>query len=179
MLGRWKNKPKRDIDTGKWLMVILTDEPPIVYDTTKDDMLDIKIEKHRDGRSDRANRYFHKLVGEIAKVQKVSMIEVKNQMISDYGCVDEEMPDIQLKASVDWRRIEKIHLQPTTEYSVGDDGILYYRYKVMRGSHTYNTKEMSVLIDGVVQEAKELGIETLPPCEIERMKQLWENYGKE
>jgi hypothetical protein len=98
-------------------------------------------------------------------------------MISDYGCVDEEMPDIQLKASVDWRRIERIHLQPTTEYSVGDDGILYYRYKVMRGSHTYNTKEMSVLIDGVVQEAKELGIETLPDKEIERLKSLWTNNG--
>jgi hypothetical protein len=60
---------------------------------------------------------------------------------------------------------------------VGDDGILYYRYKVMRGSHTYNTKEMSVLIDGVVQEAKNLGTETLPEKELERIKNLWKNYG--
>ena len=146
---------------------------PAIYDDTKDDILDIKIEKHREGRSDRANRYFHKLVGEIAKVQKVSMIEVKNQMISDYGCVDEDIPEIQLKEDIDWRRIERLHLQPTSEYDINDDGILFYKYRVMRGSHTYNTKEMSDLIDGVVSEAKELGIETLPPAEIERMKQQW------
>ena len=41
------------------------------------------------------------------------------------------------------------------------------------GSSTYNTKEMSVLIDGIVYEAKELGIETLPPDELERMKVEW------
>lgn len=176
MLGRWNREPRRDIDTGKWLMVFETDTKPAIYDETKNDVIVIQVDKYREDRSDRANRYFHKLVQEIAKKQKLSMIEVKNQMISDYGCLDDKMPDIQLQASIDWRRIETLHLQPTTEYSVNDDGILYYTYKVMRGSHTYNTKEMSVLIDGVVQEAKNLGIETLPPYEIERMKQQWKVF---
>ena len=44
---------------------------------------------------------------------------------------------------------------------------------MMRGSHTYDSGEMSILIDGVVQEAKQLGIETLTPNELERMKNLW------
>jgi len=35
------------------------------------------------------------------------------------------------------------------------------------------TKEMSELIDGTVSEARELGIDTRTPDEIERMKQLW------
>lgn len=43
----------------------------------------------------------------------------------------------------------------------------------MRGSHTYNTAEMSKLIDGTVSEAKELGIETMTPDQIEEMKQKW------
>lgn len=176
MLGKWKCEPRKDIDTGKWLLVFVTDEKPTIWDETRDDLLDIQVEKYREDRSDRANRYFHKLVREIAKKQKLSMIEVKNQMISDYGCLDEKMPDIQLMANVDWRRIETIHLQPTAEYSVNDDGILYYTYKVMKGTHTYDTKEMSVLIDGVVQEAKNLGIETLPSYEIERMKEQWKAY---
>lgn len=42
-----------------------------------------------------------------------------------------------------------------------------------KGSSLYNTKEMSLLIDGVVRECKELGIETETPDEIERMKQEW------
>lgn len=41
------------------------------------------------------------------------------------------------------------------------------------GSSTYNTKEMSVLIDSIVCEAKELGIETATPEELERMKREW------
>jgi hypothetical protein len=32
---------------------------------------------------------------------------------------------------------------------------------------------MSILIDGIVSEAKELGIDTIPPNEIERLKNLW------
>ena len=54
-----------------------------------------------------------------------------------------------------------------------DNGKLYRVYVVMRGSHTYDTKEMSRLIDGTVQEAKEHGIETLPPDELERMMSTW------
>ena len=34
---------------------------------------------------------------------------------------------------------------------------------MMSGSSTYDTKEMSVLINGLVTECKEQGIETLPP----------------
>ena len=41
------------------------------------------------------------------------------------------------------------------------------------GSHTYDTEEMSRLIDGVVTECRELGIETLPPDELKRMKEQW------
>jgi hypothetical protein len=49
------------------------------------------------------------------------------------------------------------------------------RVAVMRGSHTYDTREMSRLIDGTVEEAKELGIETLTPEQLERMKASWGN----
>ena len=52
------------------------------------------------------------------------------------------------------------------------DGVATF-YKIYRGSHTYDTKEMSVLIDGTVADAKELGIETLPPAELQAMKERW------
>lgn len=41
------------------------------------------------------------------------------------------------------------------------------------GSSTYDAKEMSVLIDGVVSECKEMGIETMTPDEIARLKSEW------
>jgi hypothetical protein len=32
---------------------------------------------------------------------------------------------------------------------------------------------MSIFIRGIVEDAKELGIETLPPAELERLMQQW------
>ena len=173
MKGMWKSSPQFDYDTHKWVVQLELDEAPTVYDQTKKDILDICIKKYRKDRSLNANNYFHKLCSMIAEAQRVSLIEIKNQMISDYGYRDEEMQDIIIRDSIDWRRIEKIHLQPTTATRIMDNNVLYRVYHVMRGSHTYDTKEMSVLIDGTVQEAKQLGIEVLPPNELRRMKEQW------
>ena len=44
---------------------------------------------------------------------------------------------------------------------------LYY------GSSVYNSKQMSALIDSIVEDCKEQGIETMTPDEIARMKARW------
>ena len=49
----------------------------------------------------------------------------------------------------------------------------YFRFWV--GSSAYSTREMSILIDGVVQEAKTPGIETATPEELERLKAGWKD----
>lgn len=172
--GKWNGQPFHDFNRKKWIIQLELEQAPAVYDDTKDKLLNIGIEEFKENRSDRANRYFHKLCSMIAKVQGLSLIEVKNQMISDYGYRDENMQDIIIKDSIDWRKIEKIHLQPTTATRIMDNGILYRVYYVMRGSHTYNTKEMSVLIEGTVQEAKQLGIQTLDDLEVRRLVEQWE-----
>ena len=41
------------------------------------------------------------------------------------------------------------------------------------GSSTYDTKQMSDFIDGIVREAQELGIDTRTPDEIAHMKAVW------
>ena len=53
------------------------------------------------------------------------------------------------------------------------NGKKFIHYKVYKGSSEMNTKEMSILIDGIVQEAKALGIETLPPNELQSLKESW------
>ena len=47
--------------------------------------------------------------------------------------------------------------------------ILYY------GSSTYDSAQMSVLIDRIVEECKLQNIPTATPDEIENMKSLWES----
>ena len=41
------------------------------------------------------------------------------------------------------------------------------------GSSTYNTKRMSRLIDMIVENCKEQGIETLTPQQLDAMKERW------
>ena len=45
-----------------------------------------------------------------------------------------------------------------------------YWYRLYRGTHTYDSKEMAMLIDGTIEECKEQGIETMTPNELERLK---------
>ena len=136
----------------------------------------LKAVQWREKRSLNANSYFHVLVGKIAEVTGQSRTEVHNQLISDYGRVemhDDKVMDIIMDAEVDWRKVEGLHLHPTSARRVLDNGRVYQAYLVMRGSHTYDTKEMSHLIDWTIAEAENLGIETITPNGKARMLQQW------
>lgn len=126
------------------------------------------IEPHKEKRSLDANAYFHVLVTKIAEVLKTSNTEVKNRLIRDYGqyeYINGKIPTYVVSTDFvpDMLNREDIHFKP-----VGYEGDKA-RLAVMRGSHTYNTAEMSHLIDCTVSEAKELDIEVLPPEELKRM----------
>lgn len=173
MKGKWHGQPYHDLTTRTWIVSFELDAAPTVYDKTKDKPLTIEIKQFREGRSLSANAYFHQLVDKIAKALRISTIEAKNIMLSRYGQLDNDVRHVVIDNAIDWAKIESLHLRPTAHTKTMDNGKLYRVYLVVRGSHTYDTAEMSELIDGTVEEAKELGIETMPPAEIERMKALW------
>ena len=136
------------------------------------DDLAVEIKKYRAKRSKDANAYFHTLVGEIADTLTISKAKAKNVLICKYG-QPQFLPDGSIMVyktnapeEFMWEQ-ESIHAIPI-KY---EEKATFY--KIYRGSHTYDTKEMSVLIDGTVADAKELGIETLPPAELARMKERW------
>lgn len=138
-----------------------------------DKELSVQIKKYSPHRTLSQNDYFHVLCEKMAKVLRVSLNEVKNQMIADYGQVN-RLEDGSLDWSVkpstfNWLKSVN-HYQPTDRY-VMDKGQRCPVYIVMRGSHTYDTQEMTVLIDGTISEAKELGIETATPDELARMRE--------
>ena len=123
-------------------------------------------------RSLSQNAYFHVLVEKIAKVLKVSNTAVKNKLIADYGYYDADVGHVIVKDSLDYLEFEQLHLKPSTKTQVMANGELYRVFYVMRGTHTYDTAEMTRILDKTVEEAKQLGIETLPPEELDRMKQM-------
>ena len=164
----------RDWKSKRYQVTVEVEElPPDIETLAGHDQLDITMKKHREKRSLDANAYFHVLCSRIAEKLHESLTERKNKLIAEYGQIDLEIKSIILDDQIDWAKVEPLHLRPTTATKVLDNGRLYRVYIVMRGSHTYDTKEMSRLIDGTVEQAKELGIETLTPEQIGRMVAAW------
>lgn len=138
--------------------------------------IDIILKKHRNKRSLDANAYFHVLCGKIAEVLEISKPRCKNILIGRYGqpeLLENGAPAV-LKSNIPISFMleqETLHCMPCGGKE--ENGVELTFYRVYRGSHTYDTKEMSVLIDGTVQEAKDIGVETMPPDEITHMKEVW------
>lgn len=141
-----------------------------------DKQLDIKLTQHREKRSLDANAYFHVLVDKIRGKTGYSFSRVKNELITSYGQIEYiDGQQVVIKTNIQPDQMaeqETLHCKPVRVEVQGDKEITFYR--VYRGSHTYNTAEMSRLIDGTVQEAKNLGIETMTPAQIERIMSLWD-----
>lgn len=139
--------------------------------------LRLELTEWRERRSLSANAYFHTLARKIAEAAGESLTEAKNQLVSDYGTPETlesgRIMTVTILDSIDWRRVESMHLHPTQAVKTLDDRRVYRAYIMMRPTHTYDTKEMARLIDGTIREAQELGIETIPPAELERMVANW------
>lgn len=137
--------------------------------------IQIEISKFRQKRSLDANAYFHKLVELIAEKQGISKIRCKNMMICQYGQIEYVDGEVAvIKTNVQPEQMceqEFLHCQPCKVSIENGKEVIFYR--VYRGTHTYDSHEMSKLIEGTVFDAKELGIETMTPNELERMMQLY------
>lgn len=166
----------RSFENGKTVLTVEVDSCGELDKLTERD-LRLTLVPWREKRSLNANAYFHKLCQMMADVLGTSLTEVKNQMIIDYGQLrfraDGEVEHSIKPDGYEFLRDEVNHYMPTQKTQLLDNGVVYRVYIEKRGSHTYDTKEMSRLIDGTVQEAKDLGIETLTPDELERMKASW------
>lgn len=130
--------------------------------------LKIKVEKYREKRSLDANAYMWVQLQKMAEVIRSSKDEVYLQMLDKYGVFTHIIvkPKAVDRVKQEWRTVRDLG-------EVTVNGVTGIQLQIYYGSSTYDTKEMSVLIDGVVSECQELGIETLPPDELRQMKERW------
>ena len=155
------------------------------YDKLKDkEKLRIRIVQYRKKRSLDANAYYWTLLTKFADVIGLSNPEAHNMMLRGYGqseifdgrAVYMTIPDTE-EAEKKVNNATDYHLAPTSQVRMGNDDVMYRTYRLLRGSRTYDTKEMSKLIDGLVTCCKEAGIpetEIASPNEKEILK---ERYG--
>lgn len=169
------SRVERDLLSKDYLITFSTKElPNSVQDLKKDDYLSIKAVKKRRKRSLDSNAYAWALISQIANIVGTTKEEIYGQMLQKYGQpqLDEDGQAVLITV------LSKVDVARYGIYAkkVGE-GVLngkdYISYMVLRGSSTYDTKEMSIFIDGVVFDAKELGIDTIPKVELEQMKAKW------
>ena len=140
----------------------------------KNRLYDLEVKEHREKRSLDANAYAWVLIHKLAAAMGMPPVEVYRLAIRDVGdnctpmCVREK----------DVGRLVKSWESNGLGWPVDDLGpsqvpgcrnLLAYH-----GSSTYNTKQMSRMIDNLVQDCKALDIETLPPEKLALLKGDWD-----
>lgn len=137
------------------------------YDALKDvELLTIEAKPFRRKRSLNANAYAWKLITDIADVLRTPKETVYLQMLKRYG----QSELISVLAHIPIGGFVKYY-DEAGESTL--NGKAFKHYRVYKGSSEFDTREMAILIDGIVSEAKELNIPTETPDEIARMKSLW------
>lgn len=130
---------------------------------------DFELKQHREKRSKNANDYSWVLQDKIAKALSQSLDEIHERLVLDYGVV--ETYSIKKEAFDSAKRLFN-YFKVLGESEANGSTFIHVRAGV--GTHLYDTKEMATFIDGVVQEAQQLGIETKTPREIAELMSLWE-----
>lgn len=163
----------RDWQTGKIIIGFVLNEEPTeeINNIASCEKLSIVAKKYRQKRSLDANAYCWVLITKIAEMLNSSKEEIYEDMLQKYGFIyqdDDGYITVTVKADVDMNKI-------TGHWKFLKGNGKFNSYLMIKGSSEYDSAEMAKFIDRIVDEAKELGIETMTPAELERMKAAWGN----
>ena len=130
-----------------------------------------EVKEHREKRSLSQNAYYWVMITKLSAVLTQRNAVTHNLMLRDYGqievmngrAVNVIIPDSE-DADKKALQAETFHIKPTSQVING-----FRNYVLLRGSSTYNSDEMSKLLNGLIAECQSVGIETLPPDELRRM----------
>lgn len=133
----------------------------------------IEIKRKRRKRSLDANAYAWVLIKKLAETLRESMTIVYRRIIADMSVF--QIVPIRKDAVPKW---VDIWTHKGLGWICEDMGECkntpgYHNIKCHYGSSTFDSKEMSLFIDLVIQECKEQNIETMPPAELEKIKTMW------
>ncbi len=163
-----------DFNTRKPKISLLlnTNEISAIEELKNENMLNLELKKYRAKRSLDANAYMWVLVSKLQEKLDIPKEEIYKDAIKNIGVyevilVKNEATDRFIQA---WKHNGIGWVCETTKSKL--DGftnvIAYY------GSSSYDTKEMSRLIELIVQECKQLNIETKSKSEIDSLLKQWE-----
>lgn len=167
--GKLKSVSKNWI-SRKWEVTFeINEDITASIDKIRDKLLNLTAKIHREKRSLDANAYAWVLMQKIAEAIHTDKWSVYLMMLERYSPVFTHIivrPEAVERVKGEWRTVKVLGPIQVN----GSSGIQLQCYF---GSSTFDSKEMASFIDGIVSECKKMGIETLPPDEIERMRREW------
>ena len=132
-----------------------------LFNQNKEKLFEIK--EHKEKRTLTQNAYMWSLINEIANKVRISKEDTYIKMLKDYS----QSMLVTIRADINVAKFFKYYDEVrTTKINNVDFKI----YKVFEGSSQMNKQEFSILLDGVRQEAEQLGISTLTPEEISKLR---------
>ena len=157
---------------GDWLCVQTNKARQVIDSLKEGKAYDVEIKEHREKRSLDANAYFWVLADRLAEKTRIPKTDIYRSYIREIGgnhevvCVADSAVE---KLRSGWERNGLGWQTDTMPSRLPGCArvVLYY------GSSTYDTAQMSRLIDLIVQDCREQGIETLPPDKLAGMMEEW------
>lgn len=167
--GRWQ----RDSD-GVWLCFLVRESDAVrtLESMEQGKPYDLTVKRHAERRSLDANAYMWVLLDRLAEATHIRKEDIYRHYIKDIGgnsetvCVTNEAVK-KLRDGCGHNGIGWVSDTIPSKIPGCTNVILYY------GSSTYDTRQMSRLIDLVVDDCKDNGIETLPPEKLAAMVEKW------
>ena len=164
----------KDWQTDKFQITFTVNEPSAIQavnDIQSCERLNIKAVNFRERRSLDANALLWVCLGKIADAMETptDKWEIYLRMLKRYGkythiCVK---PNVVDAVKAQWRECEVIG-------EVNINGQKAVQMLCYFGSSTYDTKEFSRLLDGVISEMQEMKLETPVSADVRRALEQWE-----
>lgn len=144
-----------------------------IFDELHEADVSVEIKKFRRKRSLDANAYAWVLIDKLAAALNMEKVEVYQELIRNIGGVSETVcvrNEAVERLCEGWKHNGLGWFAETFPSKINGctNVVLYY------GSSTYDTKQMSALIDVAVESCKGLGIETMPPAELAALEASWQ-----
>lgn len=159
---------------GKRIVTLQTDETiEDVFDEFHGRDVEVQIKDYKRKRSLDANGYAWVLIGKLASRLGLTKTEVYQSAIREIGGVSDVIC-LQDKAKEAFKRSWESNgigwqCEEMPSKLEGCTNIVVYY-----GSSSYDSRQMSALIDGLIDECRQYGIETMPEDRLNALLNEWE-----
>lgn len=121
-----------------------------------------EIKEYKSQRNKDQNAKYWKLLNELSRVVKIGVEELHFNMLKNYS------PRYEILVPQDYKLRGIEYYERLSTIKKGDN--LFNVYRVFTPSHELKTDEFAILLDGLCEECKQVGIETYSPDELKEIE---------